>query len=160
MSWIRWSENQVVAQDVKVIPHIELVVPGVVLHSCDVLVLVGEVNIHKLATALLGVVDVVDEAFADFILVVLVRGPDHVEDAADHEGVGGRTLVVGRVPCGLEAECIGVQLAQDHHAIVLLGGIDHPQAVLINRQVNVCLSTPLVWRGVVVVGVVGGRNSL
>lgn len=151
---IRGPEFQVVAQDVKVIPHVQLVVPGVVIHSGDVLVLVGEQDVGVGALAQLGVVDVVDLAPGGLALILLVGRAHHVQDAANHEGVGGRALVVRRVPGGLEAQRVRVELAHHDAAVVLLGGVDHPQAPLVHSQVDVGLAAPAVRRGVVVVGVV------
>lgn len=151
---IRRPEFQVVAQDVEVIPHVQLVVPGVVIHSSDVLVLVGEQDVGVAALAQLGVVDVIDLAPGGLALVLLVGRSHHVQDAAHHEGVGGRALVVHRLPGRLEAERVRVELAHHHTAVILLGGIDHPQAPLVHGQVNVSLAAPAIRRGVVVVGVV------
>lgn len=154
MSRIRWAKLQIVPQDVKIIPHIELVVSRIVIHSRDVLVLVGKVDVNVFPTVLLGVVNVIDQALADLALVVFIGGAHHVEYSTDHEGIGGGALVIGRVPGSLETEGVRVQLADHHHAVVLLGGVDHPQPILVYCQVNVCFTTPLVRGRVVVVGVV------
>lgn len=151
---IRRPKFQVVAQDVEVIPHVQLVVPGVVIHGGDVLVLVGEQDVGEGALAQLGVVDVIDLASGRLALILLVGGSHHVQDATHHEGIGGGALVVRRIPGGLEAEGVRVELAHHDTAVILLGGVDDPQAPLVHGQVNVGLSAPAVRRGVVVVGVV------
>ena len=155
---VRRSKLQIVLEDVEVVPHIQLVVPGVVIHSGDVLVLVGERDVQCPTLPQLGVESIVDEAFSALALAVLVGRAHHVEHAAGHEGVGGGALVVGRFPAGLEAQSVGVEEAQDDLAVVLLGGVDHPEPVLISRQVDVGLATPAVGRGVVVVG--AGNDGL
>lgn len=144
VSWIRWSKHQIVPQDVEVIPHIQLVVSGVVFHSGNVLVLVGEVDVDVLASVQFGVVHVVDQALANLALVVFIRGSDDVQNPADHESVGGRALVVGGLPGCLEAKGVGVELTDHHHTVVLLSGVDHPKAIFIYRQVDVCFPAPLI----------------
>ncbi|TNN84048.1 hypothetical protein EYF80_005654 [Liparis tanakae] len=63
-------------------------------------------------------------------------GADHIQYSTNHEGIGSGALVIGRVPGSLKPERVGVQLADHDHAVVLLGGIDHPQPVLVYCQVK------------------------
>ncbi len=141
---IRWTKHQIVPQDVEVIPHVQLVVSRVVFHSGDVLVLVGEVDVDVFTSVQFGVVHVVDEALTDFALIVFICGSDHIENPTDHKSVGGRPLIVGGLPSVLEAKGVGVELTDHHHAVVLLGGIEHPKAVFVSCQVDVCFTAPLV----------------
>lgn len=120
-----------------IVPNVQQVVPGIVIHCGDVLVGVGEGDVQEPVFAELCVVDVVDLVSRGLVVVVLVHGLHHVEDAADHEGVGGRALVVGRVPRALDAQRVGIELADDNLAVVLLRRIDHPKAVFIDGQVDV-----------------------
>ena len=117
---IRWSEYEIISQYVEIIPNIELVISGIVFHRCYILILIRKVNIHILPSVEFRVVNIVDDTFADFAVVVLVCGPDYVEHSTYHERVGRRALVVRRLPRGIESQGIGVQLANDNHAIVLL----------------------------------------
>ena len=89
MCWIRWAKLQIVSQDVKIIPHIELVISRIVIHSCDVLVLVGKVDINVFPTVLFGIVNVINQALADLAFIVFVGGAHHVEYSTNHEGIGG-----------------------------------------------------------------------
>lgn len=89
MCWIRWAELQIVPQDVKIIPHIELVISRIVIHSCNVLVLVGKVDINIFPTVLFGIVNVINQALADLTLVVFIGGAHHIEYSTNHEGIGG-----------------------------------------------------------------------
>lgn len=154
VSRIRWSEYEIISQYVEIIPHIELVISGIVFHCRYVLVLIRKVNIHKLPVVEFRVINIVDDTLAYFALVVLVRGPDHVEHSTYHERVGCRALVICRFPRGVESQSIGVQLANNNHAIVLFCGVDDPKPVLVHGQVYVCLATPLVWGRVVIVCIV------
>ena len=70
---IRWAKFQRISENEVVIPHIELVVSGVVIHCSDVLVLVGERNIHVLSSAQPGVIDVIDGVPARLALIVLIH---------------------------------------------------------------------------------------
>lgn len=70
---IRWAKLQRISQNEVVIPHIELVVSGVVIHCSDVLVLVGERNIHMLSSTQPGVVDVINGILACLALIVLIH---------------------------------------------------------------------------------------
>jgi len=147
------AEVQRVLDYVVVIPHVQQVVPGVVIHCGDVLVGIRERYADRHLLALIRVVHVVDFVPRPFVVVVLVDGLDHVQDSADHERVGRGALVVGGVPRALDAQGVGVELAHHHAPVVLLRGVDHPQPVLVHRQVDVRLAPPAVRRRVVVVGV-------
>lgn len=89
MRWIRWAKFQIVSQDVKIIPHIELVISRIVIHSCDVLVLVGKVDINVFPTVLFGIVNVIDQALADLAFVVFIGGAHHIQYTTNHKGIGG-----------------------------------------------------------------------
>ena len=145
------AEVQRVLDHMVVIPHIQQVVSRVVIHCSDVLVGIGERDVDGHLLALVRVVHVVDFVPRPLVVVVFVHGLDDVQDAADHEGVGGGAFVVGGVPGALDTQRVGVELAHHDAPVVLLRGVDDPQAVLVHRQVDVRLPAPAVRRGVVVV---------
>lgn len=152
------AEVQRVFDHVVVIPHVEQVVSRVVIHCCNVLVGIGKLYVNRHLLALISVVHVVNFVPCPFVVVVFIDGFDDVQDSADHEGIGGRAFVVASFPGALDAQGVGVELAHHNASVVLLCCIDHPQSILVHRQVYVRLPPPAVWRGVVVVGV--GNDGL
>ena len=110
----RWCEVEGVSEDVVVVPHVQLVVPGVVVDGRDVLVGVGEGDLDGQLLAAAGVVGVDHHVPAHpalrLALVVLEDGADGVQHAARHEGVAGAPLVKARGPGALEAQRVGVDL--------------------------------------------------
>lgn len=152
------AKVQRVLDHVVVIPHIQQVVSRVVIHCSDVLVGIGERYVNRHLFALISVVHVVDFVPRPFIVIIFIDSFHHVQDSADHESIGGRAFVIAGVPRAFNAQGIRVELAHHDAPVVLLCCIDHPQSVLVHRQVNVRLAPPAVRRGVMVVGV--GNNGL
>lgn len=136
-----------------VIPHVQKVISWVVIHGSDVLVGIREGYVDGGLLALISVVHIVNLVPRPFIVIVFVDRFDHIEDAANHEGVGGGALVVAGVPGALDPQSVRVQLAHHDAPVVLLRCIDHPQPVFVHGEVNVRLAAPAVRRRVVVVGV-------
>lgn len=141
-----------------VIPHIQQVVSRVVIHCSYVLVGIREGYVNRHFFPLISVVHVVNLVPRAFVVIIFIDGFDNIKDSADHERIGGRALVVARVPGAFDAQGVGIELAHHDAPIVLLRCVDHPQTVLIHRQVNVRLAPPAVGRRVVVVG--AGNNRL
>lgn len=70
---VGWTKLQRISQNEVVVPHVELVISGIVIHCGDILVLVGEGDIHILSAVQSGIVDVVDGVLACLTLIVLIN---------------------------------------------------------------------------------------
>ncbi len=81
------AEVQRVLDHVVVIPHVQLVVSGVVIHSGDVLVGIREWYVHRHLLALISAVHIVNFVPCPFIVIIFVDGFDHVQNSADHESI-------------------------------------------------------------------------
>lgn len=53
-----------------------------------------------------------------------------------------------------DLQCVGVQLADDNIACILVGGVDSPQASFVHHQVNVGMAAPGVVIRVIEAGIV------
>lgn len=141
------EEGDIVKYLVPVVPGIEGSILGVVVQHGNVRVLVLEGDVDVLVGGGVGLVGVVHLG-ASRVAV------GDVERAADDEGLPGAAFRVAGVP-GLEAlQGVGVQLADDDVARILVGGVDGPQPVLVHHEVNVRVATPGVVVHVVVAGII------
>ncbi len=107
-------EQQWVSQHVVVIPHIQLVVSGVVVNGGDVLVRVGEGYLNRQLLSTAGVVGINHHVAADSALrlpLVILENRTHcVEHTTGHEGVARPSLVKASGPRALKAEGVGIHL--------------------------------------------------
>ena len=104
------SKLQRVAQHVIVVPHIELVVPRVVVHRGNILIGVGERHVDGFLAAVVCVVGVHDQVAARLAVIVLVDGPHCVQHTARHEGIGCHPLVKGGLPGAFKAQGVRIHL--------------------------------------------------
>lgn len=97
-----------------VIPHIQLVVSGVVIYGGDVLVRVWEWYLNgKLlpTTGIVGINHHVAAGSAICLPLIILEDRAHgVEHAAGHEGVASSTFVKASCPGTLKAQSVGVHL--------------------------------------------------
>lgn len=141
------EEGDIVKYLVPVVPGIEGPILGVVVQHGNVRVLVLEGDVDVLVGGGVGLVGIVDLGTSRVAV-------GDVEGAADDESLAGAAFRVAGVP-GLEAlKGVGVQLADDNVASVLVGGVDSPQPVLVYHEVNVRVATPGVVVHVVVAGII------
>lgn len=141
------EEGDIVKYLVPVVPGIEGPILGVVVQHGNVRVLVLEGDVDVLVGRGIGLVGVVHLGTSRVAV-------GDVERATDDEGLPGAAFRVAGVP-GLEAlQGVGVQLADDDVARVLVGGVDGPQPVLVHHEVNVRVATPGVVVHVVVAGII------
>lgn len=141
------EEGDIVKYLVPVVPGIESPILGVVVQHGNVRVLVLEGDVDVLVGGGVGLVGVVHLGTSRVAV-------GDVERATDDEGLPSAAFRVAGVP-GLEAlQGVGVQLADDDVARVLIGGIDGPQPVLVHHEVNVRVATPGVVVHVVVAGII------
>lgn len=111
----RWRRKlQRVSQHVVVVPHIQLVVSGVVVDGGDVLVRVGKRYLNGQLLPPAGVVGVDHHVAATSALglplIVLEDGAHGVEHPAGHEGIAGPALVEAGRPRSLKAQSVRVHL--------------------------------------------------
>lgn len=141
------EEGDIVKYLVPVVPGIEGPILGVVVQHGNVRVLVLERDVDVLIGRGIGLVGVVHLGASRIAI-------GDIERAADDEGLPSAAFRVAGVP-GLEAlQGVGVQLADDDVARVLVGGIDGPQPVLIHHEVDVRVAPPGVVVHVVVAGII------
>lgn len=141
------EQRDVVQHLVAIVPSVESAVTRVVVQHGDVRVLVLEGNVDVLVGGGVGGVGVVNLG-ASRVAV------GDVERAADHEGLAGAAFGVVGGPALDDLQRVGVQLADDDVARVLVGGVHRPQAALVHHQVDVGVAAPGVVVCVVEAGVV------
>lgn len=73
-----WSKLQWVAQHIIVVPDIKLVVSRVVVHRGNILIRVGERDVDRLLTGMVGIVGIHHQVAARLAVIVLVDGPHGV----------------------------------------------------------------------------------
>lgn len=141
------EEGDVVQDLMPVVPGVQSPILGVVVQHGDVGVLVLEGDVDVLVGGGVGLVGVVHLGAARVAV-------GDIERAADDEGFSSAAFGVAGVP-GLQAlQRVGVQLADDDVAGVLVGGVDGPEPVLVHHEVDVRVAAPGVVVHVVVAGVV------
>lgn len=141
------EQRDVVKDLVAVVPGVERAVPRVVVQHGNVRVLVLEGNVDVLIRGGVGGVRVVDLG-ASRVAV------SDVQRAADHERLAGAPFGEVGGPALDDLQRVGVQLADDDVASVLVGGVDRPQAPLVHHQVDVRVASPGIVVRVVEAGVV------
>lgn len=141
------EQGDVVENLVAIVPGVEGSVTRVVVQHGDMRVLILEGNVDVLVGGGVGGVGVVHLG-APRVAV------GDVERAADHEGLSGAPLRVVGGPALDDLQGVGVQLAEDNVAGVLVGGVDGPQPPLVHHQVDVGVASPGVVVRVVEAGVV------
>lgn len=113
------SKLQVVAQNVIVVPHVELVVSWVVVDRGYVLIRVGERDVDRLLAAVVGVVSVQHQVSTCFAVIILVDRPHGVEDTTCHESVGCHPLVEAGLPGAFKAQGVGVHLWVERGMLIM-----------------------------------------
>lgn len=154
------EQRDVVQHLVAIVPSVQGAVARVVVQHGDVRVLVLEGNVDVLVRGRVGGVGVVHLGASGVAV-------GDVERPADHERLPGAPFGVVGGPALDDLQRVGVQLADDDVAGVLVGAVDGPQAPLVHHQVNVGVAAPGVVVGVVEAGVVelagladGGRAEV
>lgn len=92
------SELQRVAQDIVVVPHIQLIVSRVVADRGDVLVWVGKSNAYRLNPFSPCVVGIEDKIPTRLAVIILVDRANSIQDAACHKCVRCHTLLKACLP--------------------------------------------------------------
>lgn len=110
----RWCELQRVSQHVVVIPHIQLVVSGVVVYGRYVLVRVGEGYLNRQLLSSAGVVGINHHVAAGSAIglpfVLLKDRAHYVEHSTGHEGVACAAFIKACSPCAFESQGVRVDL--------------------------------------------------
>lgn len=130
-----------------IVPSVEGTVTGVVVQHGDVRVLVLEGNVDVLIRGGVGRVRVVNLGASGVAV-------GDVERSTDHERLPGAPFRVVGGPALDDLQRVGVQLAYDDIAGVLVGSVDGPQPPLIHHKVNVGMAAPGVVVSVVEPGVI------
>lgn len=109
-----------------IVPCVEGAVAGVVVQHGDMRVLVLEGNVDVLIGGGVGRVGVVNLGASGVAV-------GHIERSANHERLPGAPFGVVGGPALDDLQRVGVQLADDDVAGVLVGAIDGPQAPLVHH---------------------------
>lgn len=131
-------QPDVIGHQVEVVPRKQLPLSQAVVNHAVVAIVVLEGDGRGLPLAGFGVVHVVDDSVGGCIAGHGVQLP------TDDERVGHRRLSDVGLPASLHRQGVGVQLRNHDRSLGLVGGIDGPQPLLINRQVDVCVAPPRV----------------
>lgn len=141
------KQCHVVEHLVAIVPSIEGTVMRIVVQHGDMRVLVLQGNVNVLVSRGVGGVRVINLGSSRVSVC-------NVERAADHERLAGAPLGVVGGPALDDLQRVGVQLADDNVAGVLVGGVDGPQAPLVDHQVDVRVASPGIVVRIVEAGVV------
>lgn len=129
------EQCDIVEDLVAIVPGIEGSVTRVVVQHGDMWVLILKGNVNVLIRRGVGGVGVIDLG-ASWVAI------GDVERATDHKRLASTPFGVVGGPALDDLQRVGVQLADNNIAGVLIGGVDSPQASLVHHQVNIGMAAP------------------